>query len=118
MGSAIADPYGLGLDVVFPAAMAGLAVGLVTGRRGFVAAGAGALSGVALSLALGASLGIVAGGLLGPALALLVPQRGSRVEPDSDIAGVPVAVDEAVAELTDVEPGPPARAFDGGRREP
>lgn len=118
LGTAIPDPYGLGLDIVFPAAMAGLAVGLVTGRREFVAAGAGALFGVALSLAFGPSLGIVAGGLLGPALALLVPERGSPVQPDSDLAGVPVAVDEAVAELADVEPGAPARAFEEGGREP
>jgi predicted branched-subunit amino acid permease len=118
LGAAIPDPYGLGLDIVFPAAMAGLAVGLVTGRREFVAGGAGALFGVTLSLALGPSLGIAAGGLLGPAVALLVPEHGSPVQPDSDIAGMPVAVDEAVAELADVEPGAPARAFEGRGREP
>jgi 4-azaleucine resistance transporter AzlC len=113
LGAAIPDPYGLGLDIVFPAAMAGLAVGLVTGRRELVAAGAGALSGVALSLALGPSLGIVAGGLLGPALAMLIPESGSPVRPDSDLAGVPVAVDEAAAELADVEPRAPARVRRG-----
>jgi 4-azaleucine resistance transporter AzlC len=118
LGSAIADPYGLGLDIVFPAAMAGLAVGLVTGRREFVAAGAGALLGVILSLALGPSLGVVAGGLLGPAVALLVPMHGSPVQPDSDIAGVPVAVDEAAAELADMAPVTRAHGSDGGGREP
>ena len=46
-----------GLDVVFPAAMAGLAAGLVTGRRELVAAGAGAALGVALSLAIGPGSG-------------------------------------------------------------
>jgi 4-azaleucine resistance transporter AzlC len=107
LGTAIPDPYRLGLDIVFPAAMAGLAVGLVTGRRELVAAGAGALFGVALSLALGPSLGIVAGGLLGPALAMLVPDGSSRAEPDSDLAGVPVAVDEAAAELGQLEPAAP-----------
>ena len=41
LGGAIPDPSVFGLDVVFPAAMAGLAVGLTTGRRELVAAGAG-----------------------------------------------------------------------------
>ena len=41
-GQGIPDPSRLGLDVVFPAAMAGLAAGLVSGRRELVAAGAGA----------------------------------------------------------------------------
>ena len=41
LGGAIPDPVTLGLDVVFPAAMAGLAVGLITGRRELVAACAG-----------------------------------------------------------------------------
>ena len=41
LGSAIPDPTVLGLDIVFPAAMAGLAVGLMTGRREIVAAGPG-----------------------------------------------------------------------------
>ena len=38
LGAQIPDPARLGLDVVFPAAMIGLAVGLVTGRRELVAA--------------------------------------------------------------------------------
>jgi 4-azaleucine resistance transporter AzlC len=32
-GQVVPDPHVLGLDIVFPAAMAGLAVGLATGRR-------------------------------------------------------------------------------------
>lgn len=99
LGSAIPDPQGVGLDVVFPAAMAGLAVGLVTSRRELVAAGGGAAAGVLLSLAMGPTLGIIAGGLLGPALALLVRTDGASVHPDSDIAGVPVAVDEAAEDI-------------------
>jgi 4-azaleucine resistance transporter AzlC len=113
LGGAIPDPYGLGLDIVFPAAMAGLALGLVTGRRDLVAAGAGAVSGITLSLALGPSLGIVAGGLLGPALAMLVPERRTPAQPDSDIAGVPVDVDEAALEMGHLDtaaPGPAAAA--------
>ncbi len=47
LGGQIADPSQLGLDVVFPAAMAGLCVGLITGRRELVAAAVGAAVGVA-----------------------------------------------------------------------
>lgn len=72
-GGAIPDPEVLGLDVVFPAAMAGLAVGLVTGRREVVAAASAAAIAVATSLVAGTGVGIVAGGLIGPALALAVP---------------------------------------------
>jgi 4-azaleucine resistance transporter AzlC len=103
LGSSIPDPSGLGLDIVFPAAMAGLAVGLIIGRRELVAAAAGAASGVLLSLALGPSLGIVAGGLLGPAVAMLVPGDASRAAPDSDVAGIPVDVAEAAAELAELD---------------
>jgi 4-azaleucine resistance transporter AzlC len=73
LGGAIPDPATLGLDVVFPAAMAGLAAGLVTGRRELVAAGAGAVLGVGLSLAIGPEIGIVAGGLIGPLVAMAMP---------------------------------------------
>ena len=50
IGAQIPDPARLGIDVIFPAAMVGLAVGLITGRRELVAAivGAGVAVGVAL----------------------------------------------------------------------
>jgi 4-azaleucine resistance transporter AzlC len=73
LGGQIADPSRLGLDVVFPAAMAGLCVGLVTGRRELVAAIVGATVAVFASLAAGSGVGIVAGGVLGPLAGLLVP---------------------------------------------
>ncbi len=73
LGEAIPDPATLGLDVVFPAAMAGLAAGLVTGRRELVAAGAGAALGILLSLVIGPEVGIVAGGLVGALVAMVVP---------------------------------------------
>ena len=38
LGAQIPDPARLGIDVIFPAAMVGLAVGLITGRRELVAA--------------------------------------------------------------------------------
>ena len=74
LGGQLADPSQLGLDVVFPAAMAGLCVGLITGRRELVAAAVGATIGVLVSLAVGTGVGIVAGGVLGPLAGLLVPR--------------------------------------------
>ena len=74
-GQVIPDPARLGLDIVFPAAMGGLAVGLVTGRREVVAALAGLLIGVAVALVAQPSVGVVAGGLLGPMAGLLTPDR-------------------------------------------
>jgi len=103
LGSAIPDPSRLGLDIVFPAAMAGLAVGLATGRREMVAAGAGAIIGTGLSLLVGPALGIVAGGLLGPLVGMATPEPpragGHPVSPDSDLTGAPVPLDDAMAEV-------------------
>ena len=73
LGDAIVEPSRFGIDVIFPAAMAGLLVGLVTGRRELVAALAGAAIGVIASLVVGPTIGIIAGGLLGPGVGLLVP---------------------------------------------
>lgn len=73
LGGQIADPARFGLDIIFPAAMAGLAVGLVSGRRELVAAAVGATVGVLVSLAFGTTVGIIAGGLLGPAAGLIAP---------------------------------------------
>jgi predicted branched-subunit amino acid permease len=78
-GGAIPDPTAFGLDVVFPAAMAGLAVGLATGRREIAAAGAGAAIGVAASVVVGPAAGILAGGLLGPLVGMAVPGRPPAV---------------------------------------
>jgi 4-azaleucine resistance transporter AzlC len=78
-GQVIPDPTRLGLDVVFPAAMGGLAVGLVTGRRELVAAVAGASVAVGIGLAAGAAwIGVVAGGVLGPFVGLAVPESRSE----------------------------------------
>ena len=71
-GQGIPDPSRFGVDIVFPAAMAGIAAALVTGRRELVAAVAGAAIAVGFALAMGPSAGIVAGGLIAPLLALLV----------------------------------------------
>ena len=81
LGGQIADPGRLGLDVVFPAAMAGLAVGLISGRRELLAALAGAVLAVVVGLALGTAAGVVVGGLLGPAAGLVLARdRGPAVQ--------------------------------------
>jgi 4-azaleucine resistance transporter AzlC len=74
-GQGIPDPTRFGLDIVFPAAMAGIAVGLITGRRELVAATVGAVVGVGVGLVAGTAVGIVAGGIVGPLGGLLVPRR-------------------------------------------
>jgi 4-azaleucine resistance transporter AzlC len=101
LGSAIPEPTVFGLDVVFPAAMAGLAVGLATGRREVVAAGAGAVIGVVMSLLMGPALGIVAGGLLGPLIGMLVPApvRHQGIHAESSVPLAPSHMDDAFEEL-------------------
>jgi 4-azaleucine resistance transporter AzlC len=96
----IPDPTLLGLDIVFPAAMAGLAVGLMTGRREIVAAAAGVAVGVGLSLAVGPTVGIVAGGLAGPLAGMAVPAAPARG--DDALR----ELDTAPADDPDAEPGP------------
>jgi len=126
LGSVIPDPAVLGLDIVFPAAMAGLAVGLMTGRREIVAAGAGAAIGVMASLVLGPSVGIVVGGLVGPLVGMAMPGRAHEVvagagahehaeelHPMSSVPLGHVNLDEAIdeaeedAHLDDLAPKPP-----------
>jgi 4-azaleucine resistance transporter AzlC len=72
IGGGIPDPTALGLDVIFPAAMGGLAVGLITGRRELVAALAGAVIAVGVGLAWDTAPGIIAGGVVGPLLGMAV----------------------------------------------
>lgn len=74
-GGQITDPSQFGIDIIFPAAMIGLAVGLMTGRREVAAAIAGAIVGVAVGLLVSPPVGIVAGGLIGPLVGLLIPAR-------------------------------------------
>jgi len=78
IGDAIVEPRRLGIDVIFPAAMIGLAVGLVTGRRELVAAVAGAAAAVGVSLVISPTIGVIAGGLVGPAIGLLVPAAAAH----------------------------------------
>jgi 4-azaleucine resistance transporter AzlC len=78
LSGGIPDPARFGLDIVFPAAMAGLAVGLVTGRREVVACFAGGLVGVTAALLASPAVGIIAGGLIGPFVGLAVPAAVAR----------------------------------------
>jgi 4-azaleucine resistance transporter AzlC len=72
-GELMPDPRVLGMDVVFPAAMAGLAVALITDRRTLVAAISGGAIGLAVALTVDPSVGVMAGGVAGPLAAMLVP---------------------------------------------
>jgi 4-azaleucine resistance transporter AzlC len=66
------DTNKLGLDVAFPAAMAGLSLGMVSGRRDVAAALGAVAVAVVVGLSGGASLGLVAGAVLGPLFGLAV----------------------------------------------
>ena len=75
---AIPDPHALGLDIVFPAAMAGLLIGLLVGRAAVAAAVASSIIAVVVSLAAGTAVGVVAAGVIGPAIGLLVGDRADE----------------------------------------
>lgn len=96
LGGQVADPARYGLDVVFPAAMAGLAVGLVTSRRELVAAAVGGGVGVVVSLAIGPAIGIVSGGVLGPLAGMLLPEPAPRTGAAGP-AGAPASPDAVLA---------------------
>jgi predicted branched-subunit amino acid permease len=103
-GQVAPDPRVLGLDVVFPAAMAGLALGLSSGRRELVAAAVGVACAVGLGLAWDSRAGVVAGGVIGPLVGLAVPRRDpDRPEPDeleatpATFAAVPGRSDDGLA---------------------
>jgi predicted branched-subunit amino acid permease len=76
------DTTRLGLDIAFPAAMAGLSLGMVGGRRDLAAAVGAVAIAVPVGLAGGASIGLVAGALVGPLFGLAVPES-PRDEPNA-----------------------------------
>jgi predicted branched-subunit amino acid permease len=76
-GQLIVDPARLGLDVVFPAAMGGLAVTLATRRPEVAAAVAGAAVAVVGGLVVGPAASIVIGGFLAPIVGLVVERNGA-----------------------------------------
>jgi 4-azaleucine resistance transporter AzlC len=89
------DTHRLGLDVAFPAAMAGLSIGMVSGRRDLAAAVGAVAVAVPVGLVGGASVGLVAGAVVGPFFGLAVPasagdKSGDRETPEpSAAAGLP-----------------------------
>ena len=74
-GAALPDPATIGLDVVFAAAMAGLAIGLVKDRAALVALVVGCGSAVFAALLIDSSAAIMIGGLLGPLAGLVFFRR-------------------------------------------
>lgn len=82
LAGSIADPAVFGLDVIFPAAMAGLAVGLTTGRREVVAVLAAVIVGIAVALMSDPAVGIVAGGVIGAIVGMFVPAPAESIEPE------------------------------------
>jgi 4-azaleucine resistance transporter AzlC len=86
IGGSIPDPTRFGLDVIFPAAMGGLAVGLITGRRELVAAVAGAVIGVAVALAWDPAAGIIAGGVIGPLVGMAVRPGAAERQREGQLA--------------------------------
>jgi len=101
LGAQIPEPARLGIDVIFPAAMVGLAAGLVTGRRELVAAIVGAGIGVAVALASSPAIGIVAGGVVGPAIGLLVP---AAVAHETSPLGTPSSAEHYALSGVHVDP--------------
>jgi predicted branched-subunit amino acid permease len=95
IGDAIVDPNRFGIDVIFPAAMAGLMVGLLASRREVVAALGGAAIGVGVSLIVSPTIGIIAGGVLGPFVGLVVPLNAG---------GPPDTAEATLPKLEDVTP--------------
>jgi 4-azaleucine resistance transporter AzlC len=87
VGGAIPDAQRFGLDVIFPAAMAGIAVALIVGRRELIAALAGVVIGVAVGLAFDPAIGVVCGGLFGPLVAMAAVRRGVPEQPLPIVVG-------------------------------
>lgn len=96
IGGSIPDPARFGLDVIFPAAMGGLAVGLITGRRELVAAIAGAVLGVGIGLAWDPAAGIIAGGVIGPLVGMAVRPGAADREREGQLAFGPEPREVAV----------------------
>jgi len=105
LAGGIPNPEAYGLDIVFPATMAGLAVGLVTGSRELVAAVVGAIVAVGVGLAWDPSGGIIVGGLIGPFAGLVVPSRTPpETWPESPVALGRVARSQATRRSERSEP--------------
>lgn len=115
LGGQIPDPNRFGIDIIFPAAMIGLAVGLVTGRRELVAAMVGAGVAVIAALLTSPPIGIVTGGLVGPAAGLLLPARAAR---ETAPLGTPASAERYSMPGTRLPPGQLEARGPGDRDEP
>lgn len=93
LGGQIPDPAQFGIDIIFPSAMIGLAVGLITGRRELVAAFVGAGVSVLVALVTSPAVGIIIGGLIGPLVGLAVPSAYAR---ETAPLGTPASADRYV----------------------
>jgi 4-azaleucine resistance transporter AzlC len=87
------DVHRLALDVAFPAAMAGLSLGMVSGRRDFAAVIAAVAVALGAGLLAGPSPGLVAGAVVGPLAGLAIRER-----PQPDLPAEPEMVDRAAEE--------------------
>lgn len=96
-GQLIESPEKFGIDVVFPAAMAGLAVGLVTGRREVVAIAAGVAISLLVALAWDPRVAVVVGGLVGPLAGLALPSREGKPAERRLIPANPVPLGQGMA---------------------
>jgi len=110
LGGQIPDPNRFGIDIIFPSAMIGLAVGLITGRRELVAAFVGAGVAVVVALLSSPAIGIVVGGVIGPAVGLLVPAALAR---ETAPLGTLASADRFLMPGSHVPP-PPDDADDAG----
>lgn len=97
------DTTRLGLDVAFPAAMAGLSLGMVSGRRDAAAALGAVAVAVPVALVAGASVGLVAGAVIGPCfglaikrprIAAAVADEAARAPDESNAATPPLLIEE------------------------
>ena len=115
LGAQIPEPARFGIDVIFPAAMIGLAVGLVTGRRELVAAIVGASVAVIVALLSSPAIGIVSGGVVGPAVGLLVPLA---IAAETAPLGTPASAERYGMPGTHVPPDSPGDTAGTRQHEP
>jgi predicted branched-subunit amino acid permease len=86
-GQLIDDPARYGIDVVFPAAMGGLAVGLVSGRREILAVAVAIILSIGVAVAIDPRVAVVVGGLLAPVAGLALRPLDKEADgPDDDPA--------------------------------
>jgi 4-azaleucine resistance transporter AzlC len=88
----------LALDVAFPAAMAGLSLGMVSGRRDVAAALGAVAVAVLVGLVAGGSVGLVAGAVVGPFIGLMVPVKPAESDGSASSAGADALGPEGIVE--------------------